>query len=101
MPSAETLQSALAELPAGTKVVFTGAARSEAAALAAEVGLGPWAAWGVAGPAGSPDDLVAVVRELVASGQASGVLVCALGETDDDEARAVADVAGLPYRRIP
>lgn len=100
---ARSVRAALAELPAGTKVVFTGGPRSEAAAVAAEAGLGPWASWGLAGPAGSSDDLVAVVHGLVASGRATGVLVCALGPEEgngEDPARAVANAAGLPYHRI-
>lgn len=89
--------------------------RESATAVAARLGLGPWADWGLAwqsaGRTAEPwrgPDILQVVRDLAATGRADGVLVCAQGFTSDHleivydldiEAARVAAEVGLAFAR--
>jgi protoporphyrin/coproporphyrin ferrochelatase len=99
------VRSALAALPAATKVLFTAHSlpervlegdpypdelRASAAAVAQRVGLGPWdgwtLAWQSAGRTPEPwrgPDVAEVIRDLGATGRAEGVLVCPQGFVSD------------------
>ncbi len=115
---------------ASTKVVFTahslperllvddpypGQLRAGATAVAHQVGLNPWADWSIAWQsAGATDDvwrgpdIRAVVRDLAATGRATGIVVCPHGFVADHlevaydldiEARAIAEEVGLAFGR--
>jgi len=89
--------------------------RATAEAVAERCGLNPWAgftvAWQSAGRTPEPwmgPDVLAVIRELAATGRADGVLVCPAGFVSDHlevlydldvEARAAAEGAGLAFAR--
>ncbi len=128
---AETVRRGLERLPLGTKVLFTAhslPARvldtgdpyprqllETAAAVAQRVGLGPWAAWGLAyqsaGRTPEPwlgPDVLQVIDSLAASDGATGLLVCACGFVADHlevlydldiEARQRAEARGLAFAR--
>jgi len=102
---AQDVADALAEMPAGTKVLFTDgsdgdpdALRRSAEHVADRLGLAPWAGWGVAqGPR-----VLDVIRGLAATGRATGVLVCPCGVAAPApaDARGLAESAGLAFRRL-
>ncbi len=127
---AGAVTEALAGLPEGTKVLFTAHSLPErvlagdpypdqlaesAAAVAARVGLPPWAGWGLAWQSAgrTPEpwrgpDVLDVLRELAATGRCPGVLVCAQGFVADHlevlydldvEAAGLAGQLGLPFAR--
>ena len=89
--------------------------QQSAAAVADQLGLGPWADWGLAWQSAgrTPEpwrgpDILQVIRDLAATGRAEGVLVCAQGFTSDHlevlydldvEAARVADEVGLAFAR--
>ena len=123
----------MAALPAATKVVFTAHSlparildagdpyrdqlHDTAAAVAARVGLAPWAGWGVAWQSAgrTPEpwlgpDILTVLRDLAGTGRADGVLVCPAGFTADHlevlyaldvEAARLAGELGLAFARTP
>jgi len=123
------VRDALAPLPARTKVLFTAHSLPEralvddpypeqlhesAAAVARVLGLGgpQWSiAWQSAGRTPEPwrgPDVLQVIRDLAASGEADGVLVCPQGFVSDHlevvydldiEAAAVAAEVGLAFAR--
>lgn len=127
---AEAVTDALASLPERTKVVFTAHSLPErvlvddpypdelwasAHAAATALGLGRWDGWSVAwqSAGATPEpwrgpDVLAVIRELAATGRADGILVCPQGFVADHlevaydldlEAQAVADDAGIAFAR--
>ena len=127
---AAAVRDARAGLPERHKVVFTAHSLPEsalvddpyadqlqqsAAAVADQLGLGPWADWGLAWQSAgrTPEpwrgpDILQVIRDLAATGRAEGVLVCAQGFTSDHlevlydldvEAARVADEVGLAFAR--
>ena len=127
--SAAAVTDALAPLPARTRVLFTAHSLPErvlvddpypdelaasAAAIAARAGLDD-AAWGLAWQSAgrTPEpwrgpDILEVLRDLAASGEWDGALVCAQGFVTDHlevgydldiEARKVADEVGLAFAR--
>lgn len=127
---AEAVADALASLPERTKVVFTAHSLPErvlvddpypdelwasAHAVATALGLGRWDGWSVAwqSAGATPEpwrgpDVLAVIRELAATGRADGILVCPQGFVADHlevaydldlEAQAVADDAGIAFAR--
>ena len=130
---AEGVRAGLAALPAATKVVFTAHSlparildagdpyrdqlHDTAAAVAARVGLAPWAGWGVAWQSAgrTPEpwlgpDILTVLRDLAGTGRADGVLVCPAGFTADHlevlydldvEAARLAGELGLAFARTP
>ena len=89
--------------------------RASASAVAEAVGLEPWSGWSVAwqSAGATPEpwrgpDILAVIRDLGATGRADGVLVCAQGFVSDHlevlfdldiEARSVAERNGLAFAR--
>ncbi len=125
------VRARLDELPDRTKVLFTAHSlplravaggdpypeqlRETAEAVADRVGLTPWSAWSVAwqsaGRTADPwlgPDILAVLRDLAATGRAEGALVCPCGFVSDHlevlydldiEARALADDLGLAFAR--
>lgn len=127
------IRDRLAVLPANTKVLFTAHSlperiiamgdpyphelRETAEAVAARVGLAPWAGWSVAWQSAgrTPEpwigpDILAVIDDLAASENADGVLVCACGFVADHlevlydldiEARRRAEARGLAFERTP
>lgn len=127
---ADAVGAALAELPERTKVVFTAHSLPErvlsedpypdqlwesAHAVALASGLNRWAgwsqAWQSAGATPEPwrgPDILAVIRDLAATGRADGVLVCPQGFVADHlevaydldiEAARVAGETGLAFAR--
>jgi ferrochelatase len=102
---AEATRDGLADLPTGTKVLFTAHSlperalvddpypdqlRASAAAVAEQVGLDRWAGWSIcwqsAGRTADPwrgPDILQVLDDLAASGRAGGVLVCPQGFVSD------------------
>src|SRR5205823_2121386 len=124
---AARVRDALADVPAGSEVVFTAHSlparvldigdpypdqlRATADAVARRAGLGRWStAWQSAGRTPEPwlgPDVLDVVRELAAGG-APGMVVCPAGFVSDHlevlydldvEAAAVARDIGLPFAR--
>lgn len=130
---AGAVRTELADLPEGTKVLFTAHSlpervramgdpyeaelRSTAEAVAAEVGLLPWAqwapAWQSAGRTPEPwlgPDVLEVIADLAGTGRATGLLVCPCGFVADHlevlydldlEARAAAERVGIAFARTP
>ena len=129
---ADGVRAGLAELPADARVLFTAHSlprrivdsgdpypeqlRETAAAVAQRVGLTGerWAtAWQSAGRTPEPwlgPDILEVLRELAATGAASGALVCSAGFVADHlevlydldlEAAAAASEVGLAFARTP
>ncbi len=128
---ADQVRQGLEDLPAATKVLFSAHSlpqrvvaagdgyadrvRETAAAVAAEVGLAPWAGWAVAWQSAgrTPEpwlgpDLLTVLGDLAGTGRAEGVLVCPCGFVSDHlevlydldiEARARAGELGLAFAR--
>jgi ferrochelatase len=127
---AAAVREARSSLPARHKVLFTAHSLPESAlvsdpypdqlhesasAVAAELGLDPWADWGLgwqsAGRTPEPwrgPDVLEVIRDLAGTGRADGVLVCAQGFTSDHlevlydldvEAARVASEVGLAFAR--
>ncbi len=133
---AAAVGDARAGLPARTKVLFTAHSLPErtlagtpetgpdpypdqlhasARAVAARLGMDPWADWGQAwqsaGRTAEPwrgPDILTVIDDLAATGRADGVLVCAQGFVADHlevlydldiEATARAEKAGLAFAR--
>lgn len=127
---AGAVEQGLRDLPEGTKVLFTAHSlperalvddpypeqlRQSAAAVAGMVGLDRWAGWSLcwqsAGRTPEPwrgPDVLAVVRDLAATGGAEAVLVCPQGFVSDHlevvydldiEARAAAEAVGLAFAR--
>ncbi|MBN2624537.1 MAG: ferrochelatase [Acidimicrobiales bacterium] len=127
---ATRVREALDTLPAKTKVLFTahslpervladdpypGELRTSAAAIAERVGLERWYGWALAWQSAgrTPEpwrgpDVADVIRDLGATGQAEGVLVCPQGFVSDHlevlydldiDARRVAAEAGLAFAR--
>jgi ferrochelatase len=127
---AAAVREAHSSLPARHKVLFTAHSLPESAlvgdpypdqlhesasAVAAELGLDPWADWGLgwqsAGRTPEPwrgPDVLEVIRDLAGTGRADGVLVCAQGFTSDHlevlydldvEAARVASEVGLAFAR--
>lgn len=119
-----------AELPDGAKVLFTAHSlplrvlegdpypdqlRAGAEAVAARAGLAPFTGWALGWQSAgrTPDpwagpDVLDVIRDLAATGRATGVLVCPHGFVSDHlevrydldiEAAAVADEVGLAFGR--
>lgn len=102
---ADRVRTALAGMPAATKVLFTAHSlperalagddypdqlRASAGAIADRAGLGPWGdwtlAWQSAGRTPEPwrgPDVLDVIRDLAATGRAAGVLVCPQGFVSD------------------
>ncbi|HEY8544061.1 MAG TPA: ferrochelatase [Acidimicrobiales bacterium] len=126
----ERVRKARAELPEKTKVLFTAHSlpervldrdpypdqlRQSAAAIAAEVGLDPWADWSIAWQSAgrTPEpwrgpDILEVIRDLAATGRAEGVLVCPQGFVSDHlevlydldiDGAKVAEEVGLAFAR--
>lgn len=121
----------LSRMPANTKVLFTAHSlpqriidagdpypnelRATAEAVAARVGLNDWSSWSVAWQSAgrTPEpwigpDILAVIDDLAASENSSGVLVCACGFVADHlevlydldiEARRHAEAKGLAFDR--
>ena len=100
------MRSRLARMPANTKVLFTAHSlpqriidagdpypeqlRATAEAVASRVGLSDWSSWSIAWQSAgrTPEpwigpDILAVIDDLAASENASGVLVCACGFVAD------------------
>ena len=128
---ADDLRARVAAMPTGTRVLFTAHSlpqrivdagdpypdelRATAEAVAARVGLSDWSSWSVAWQSAgrTPEpwigpDILAVIDDLAASENASGVLVCACGFVADHlevlfdldiEARAHAENKGLAFDR--
>lgn len=127
---ASAVTDGLAPLPERTKVVFTAHSLPErvlagdpypdelwasAAAVADSCGLDRWAGWSVAwqSAGATPEpwrgpDVLAVIRDLAATGRADGILVCPQGFVADHlevaydldiEARRVAGEVGLAFAR--
>jgi ferrochelatase len=128
---AAEVRRCLAELPEATKVLFSahslpervvaggdpyaGQVRETGAAVAAELGLSPWADWAVAWQSAgrTPEpwigpDILTVFDDLAATGRAEGVLVCPCGFVSDHlevlydldvEARDRAAALGLAFAR--
>ncbi len=128
---ARDMKARLAALPTNTKVLFTAHSlpqriidggdpypnelRATAEAVAAAVGLTDWSSWSIAWQSAgrTPEpwigpDILAVIDDLAASENASGVLVCACGFVADHlevlfdldiEARAHARDKGLAFDR--
>jgi ferrochelatase len=127
---AERVRSARALLPEATKVLFTAHSlpervladdpypdqlRESAEAVADRVGLGRWAGWSLAWQSAgrTPEpwrgpDILAVIRDLAATGRADGVCVCPQGFVSDHlevrydldvEACGVAEASGLAFAR--
>lgn len=128
---ADDMGARLRTMPANTKVLFTAHSlpqriidagdpypdelRATAEAVAARVGLSDWSSWSVAWQSAgrTPEpwigpDILAVIDDLAASENASGVLVCACGFVADHlevlfdldiEARAHAENKGLAFDR--
>ena len=103
---AAAVQSSLASLPEGTKVLFTAHSlpervralgdpyveelRATAEAVAAAAGLAPWSqwatAWQSAGRTPEPwlgPDILQVIAELAGTGRGTGILVCPCGFVAD------------------
>lgn len=124
------VRDALTSLPERTKVLFTAHSlperalvddpypdqlRESAAAVAEAVGLNRWAGWSIAwqsagrtADAWRGPDVLAVIRDLAATGRADGVLVCPQGFVSDHlevvydldiEAAAVARDVRLAFAR--
>ena len=125
------MRSRLARMPANTKVLFTAHSlpqriidagdpypeqlRATAEAVASRVGLSDWSSWSIAWQSAgrTPEpwigpDILAVIDDLAASENASGVLVCACGFVADHlevlydldiEASAHATAKGLAFDR--
>ncbi|HEY6533267.1 MAG TPA: ferrochelatase [Acidimicrobiales bacterium] len=124
------VREASAALPDRHKVLFTAHSLPEsalvddpypdqlhesAAAVATELGLNPWADWGMCWQSAgrTPDpwrgpDILQVIRDLADTGRSDGVLVCAQGFTSDHlevlydldvEAARVAAEVGLAFAR--
>ena len=125
------MRSRLARMPANTKVLFTAHSlpqriidagdpypeqlRATAEAVASRVGLSDWSSWSIAWQSAgrTPEpwigpDILAVIDDLAASENASGVLVCACGFVADHlevlydldiEASAHAAAKGLSFDR--
>ncbi len=103
--SSQAVTTALADMPAATKVLFTAHSLPErvlvddpypaqlatsARAIARRAGLAPWAGWGLAWQSAgrTPEpwrgpDILQVLRDLAATGRAEGVLVCPQGFVTD------------------
>ena len=127
---AASLRDRLSTLPERTKVIFTAHSlpervlvddpypdqlRASAEAIAGRAGLAEWSGWGLgwqsAGRTPEPwrgPDILDILRELAATGQAEGALVVPQGFTADHlevlfdldiEAAAVADEVGLAFAR--
>ncbi len=128
---ADDMGARLRTMPANTKILFTAHSlpqriidagdpypdelRATAEAVAARVGLSDWSSWSVAWQSAgrTPEpwigpDILAVIDDLAASENASGVLVCACGFVADHlevlfdldiEARAHAENKGLAFDR--
>ena len=127
---ADAVREALAPLPQRTKVLFTAHSlpervlvddpypdqlRASAAAVADAVGLDRWAGWSLcwqsAGRTPEPwrgPDILEVLRDLAATEQVEGVLVCPQGFVSDHlevvydldiEAQRLADELGLEFAR--
>ena len=128
---ATDMRSRLSRMPANTKVLFTAHSlpqriidagdpypeqlRATAEAVASRVGLSDWSSWSIAWQSAgrTPEpwigpDILAVIDDLAASENASGVLVCACGFVADHlevlydldiEARAHAAAKGLSFDR--
>ena len=127
----DDMRSRLAQMPANTKVLFTAHSlpqriidagdpypeqlRATAEAVASRVGLSDWSSWSIAWQSAgrTPEpwigpDILAVIDDLAASENASGVLVCACGFVADHlevlydldiEASAHATAKGLAFDR--
>ena len=127
----DDMRSRLARMPANTKVLFTAHSlpqriidagdpypeqlRATAEAVASRVGLSDWSSWSIAWQSAgrTPEpwigpDILAVIDDLAASENASGVLVCACGFVADHlevlydldiEASAHAAAKGLSFDR--
>jgi ferrochelatase len=127
----DDMRSRLARMPANTKVLFTAHSlpqriidagdpypeqlRATAEAVASRVGLSDWSSWSIAWQSAgrTPEpwigpDILAVIDDLAASENASGVLVCACGFVADHlevlydldiEASAHATAKGLAFDR--
>ncbi len=128
---AAELRRGLAELPEATKVLFSAHSlpqrvvaggdryaelvRETGAAVAAELGMSPWADWAVAWQSAgrTPEpwigpDILTVFDDLAGTGRAEGVLVCPCGFVSDHlevlydldvEARERAAALGLAFAR--
>ncbi|HEX2576506.1 MAG TPA: ferrochelatase [Aquihabitans sp.] len=127
---ADAVRDGLAGLPERSKVVFTAHSLPErvlagdpypdqlwasAEAVALEVGLDRWAGWSTAwqSAGATPEpwrgpDILAVIRDLAATGRADGILVCPQGFVADHlevaydldiEAKQVADEVGIAFAR--
>jgi len=128
---ARDMKARLAALPTNTKVLFTAHSlpqriidggdpypnelRATAEAVAAAVGLTDWSSWSIAWQSAgrTPEpwigpDILAVIDDLAASENASGVVVCACGFVADHlevlfdldiEARKHAESKGLAFDR--
>lgn len=128
---ADDLRRRLAAMPANTKVLFTAHSlpqriikagdrypdelRATAEAVAAAAGLSSWSQWAIAWQSAgrTPEpwlgpDILAVIDDLAASENASGVVVCACGFVADHlevlfdldiEARKHAESRGLAFDR--
>lgn len=127
---AAALREALKALPERTKVLFTAHSlpervlvddpypdqlRESAEAVADRVGLERWAGWSLAWQSAgrTPEpwrgpDILAVIRDLAATGRADGVCVCPHGFVSDHlevrydldvEACGVAEASGLAFAR--
>lgn len=127
----DDMRSRLARMPANTKVLFTAHSlpqriidagdpypeqlRATAEAVASRVGLSDWSSWSIAWQSAgrTPEpwigpDILAVIDDLAASENASGVLVCACGFVADHlevlydldiEASTHATAKGLSFDR--
>jgi ferrochelatase len=128
---AADMRARLANMPSNTKVLFTAHSlpqriidagdpypnelRATAEAVAAAVGLTDWSSWSIAWQSAgrTPEpwigpDILAVIDDLAASENSSGVLVCACGFVADHlevlfdldiEARQHAEAKGLSFDR--
>jgi ferrochelatase len=127
---AARVRAALDTLPAKTKVLFTAHSlperalvddpypdqlRASATAIADGAGLEPWYGWALAWQSAgrTPEpwrgpDVADVIRDLVATGRAEGVLVCPQGFVSDHlevlydldvDARRVAEAGGVAFAR--
>jgi ferrochelatase len=128
---AADLRSRLSDMPANTKVLFTAHSlpqriidagdpypdelRSTAEAVASAAGLDSWSSWSIAWQSAgrTPEpwigpDILAVIDDLAASENASGVVVCACGFVADHlevlfdldiEAKQHAEAKGLAFDR--
>lgn len=128
---ASDMKARLANMPSNTKVLFTAHSlpqriidagdpypnelRATAEAVAAAVGLSEWSTWSIAWQSAgrTPEpwigpDILAVIDDLAASENSSGVLVCACGFVADHlevlfdldiEARRHAEAKGLTFDR--